>query len=103
MSKEFSRAFYASSAWKNTRKAYASSVGNLCERCFRSGRYTPGVIVHHIEHLTPENITNPDVTLNWSNLELLCRDCHKEIHESEMHRRAPRRYHVDKNGRVISV
>ena len=103
MSKEFARAFYDSPAWRHTRRAYASSVGNLCERCLRSGRYVPGVIVHHINHLTPENITNPDIALDWSNLELVCRDCHAEIHEAETHRRAPRRYRVDKTGRVVPI
>jgi len=103
MAKDFARAFYDSPAWKRTRRAYASSVGGLCERCLRSGRYVAGVIVHHINHLTPENIQDPDVTLNWNNLELVCRDCHAQIHEDEIRRRAPRRYRVDKFGRVIPI
>lgn len=103
MAKEYARAFYNSPAWKHTRKAYASSVGGLCERCLRSGIYTPGVIVHHIRHLTPENITDPNVALDWSNLELVCRDCHAAIHDAEINHRAPRRYRVDDFGRVVSV
>jgi 5-methylcytosine-specific restriction endonuclease McrA len=103
MAKDFARAFYDSPAWKRTRRAYASSVGGLCERCIRSGLYTPGVIVHHINHLTPENINNPDIALGWSNLELVCRECHAEIHEADIKRRAPRRYCVDKTGRVVPI
>lgn len=32
----------------------------------------PGAIVHHKEHLTPQNINDPDITLSEDNLELLC-------------------------------
>ena len=103
MSKEFARAFYDSTAWRQTRKAYASSVGGLCERCLRSGRYVAGEIVHHINHLTQENINDPDISLDWSNLELVCRECHAEIHEADIKRRAPRRYCVDKTGRVVPI
>ena len=91
MAKEFARAFYNSPAWKHTRKAYAASVGGLCERCLRSGVYTPGVIVHHIRHLTPENITDPKIALNPDNLISLCRKCHYERHNTE----SKKRYTID--------
>lgn len=100
MSKPFAREFYDSIAWKRTRQAYASSVGRLCERCLRAGRYVPGDIVHHINPLTPENIGDPGVTLAWSNLELVCRDCHAEIHDAVINKRAPKRWTVDEFGRV---
>ncbi len=101
MSKEFARAFYDSTAWRQTRKAYASSVGGLCERCLRSGRYVPGVIVHHIKHLDDSSYGDPKIALDWSNLELLCRECHNEIHKRG--RALPRRYCVDSAGRVVSI
>ena len=103
MSKEFARAFYDSIAWKRTRKAYAASVGGLCERCLRAGRYVPGVIVHHINPLTPANITDETVALAWGNLELVCRDCHAEIHDAEINKRVPKRYRIDEIGRVIPL
>lgn len=101
MAKEFARAFYDSTAWRQTRKAYASSVGGLCERCLRSGRYVPGVIVHHIKHLDDSSYGDPKISLDWNNLELLCRECHNEIHKRG--RALPRRYRVDSVGRVVSV
>ncbi len=101
MAKDFARAFYDSPAWKRTRRAYASSVGGLCERCLRSGRYVAGVIVHHIVHLDDSNYGNPDISLNWNNLELLCRECHNEVHKRG--RVLPRRYRVDSAGHVISI
>lgn len=94
--KPYATAFYSSKAWKDTRTAYAKSKGNLCEICLSKGLYKPGVIVHHKVHLTPENIKDPSVTLNWSNLQLVCRDCHANIHDSRK-----RRYKIDEYGRVI--
>lgn len=93
--REFAEMFYNSPAWKETRKAYARSKAGLCERCLAQGIYKPGVIVHHKRHLSPDNINDPNITLSWSNLELLCRDCH-----GEQHRTVPRRYRVDDMGRI---
>ena len=79
--KEYAKKFYSSKAWKNCREAYKASRGGLCERCLAKGLYNPGVIVHHKIYLTPENIGNPNITLQWENLELVCRQCHDEEHE----------------------
>lgn len=80
MAKEWARAFYDSAAWEETRAAYIRSVGGLCEECRRQGRITPGRIVHHKQHLTPETIRDPAVSLSFLNLELLCIDCHNAVH-----------------------
>jgi len=90
--------FYKSKQWKDCRAAYAKSKGNLCERCYKKGLIVPGIIVHHKTHITPDNIGNPDITLNWSNLELVCRDCHAQIHAKNT-----KRYKLDELGRVIFV
>ena len=92
--REFSEKLYKSKVWQHTRKAYASSVGGLCEECLRHGLYRAGEIVHHKQPLTPENINNPAITLSWDNLELLCRDCHGKAHG------ITKRYKVDEMGRV---
>ena len=102
MSKAFARDFYDSIAWKRTRRAYASAKGGLCERCLRAGRYVAGEIVHHRTPLTPANIGNPRVALDWNNLELVCRECHAQIHDAETNKRKPKRYYVDDFGRVIT-
>lgn len=96
--KEFAKSFYCSKAWKETRKAYAKSKGGMCERCLKKGLYVPGVIVHHKFYLTPDNINDPAVTLNWNNLELLCME-----HHAEEHRGVIRRYMVDEQGRVVAL
>ncbi|WML38694.1 HNH endonuclease [Neobacillus sp. OS1-2] len=75
--KDYAKKFYKSKAWKKCRTSYFASKYGLCERC--AG---PGKIVHHVKYITPENITDPNITLNHGNLELLCQDCHnKEHHE----------------------
>lgn len=89
----FARQLYSSKAWQHTRNAYRKYRGGLCENCLRHGRYTAGQIVHHKVWLTPENINDESVTLNFDNLELLCRECHAAVHED-------RRWSVDEFGRV---
>lgn len=84
MAREFAKAFYRSNAWRKTRAAYIKSVDGLCERCLKKGQYVPGWIVHHKRYLTIYNIDNPNVSLNWDNLEYVCQDCHnKEHHQKE--------------------
>ena len=90
--REFAKLFYTSEAWAKNRKAYAKSVGGLCERCLTKGLYTPGKVVHHKIHLSPDNITDPNITMGWDNLQLLCQDCHAAVHRRE------KRWHFDKDG-----
>ena len=93
---EFADAFYKSWPWKRCRASYLASVGNLCERCLKAGLIVPADQVHHKTKLTPENLNDPSVTLNWDNLMALCSDCHHEIH-AKVHER---RYRIDEEGHV---
>ena len=98
MAKEFARPFYKSYAWRTCKSGYAASKNYLCERCLAAGKYIPGKIVHHKIPLTPDNIDDPNITLNWGNLELLCQDCHNKEHLSNGQQK---RYSVDENGKII--
>ena len=80
MAKAWAKAFYKSKAWQDCRSAYISSVHGLCERCLAKGEYVPGYIVHHKNHLTPTNISDPYVSLNADNLEYVCKHCHDLEH-----------------------
>lgn len=93
--KDFARTFYSSKAWQHTRDAYRKSKRNLCEICLAKGLITPAEIVHHKIELTPENVNDPDITLDWNNLQCVCRECHANIHA-----RSGRRWKVDELGRV---
>lgn len=88
--------FYKTKAWQKCRDAFARSKGGLCERCLKRGLYVPGEIVHHKIHLGPDNVYNPEILLSWDNLELLCRKCHGEEHDS-----GKRRYKIDPFGKII--
>lgn len=99
MARDFSRAFYNSSAWRACRESYWRQAGGLCEDCLKNGRITKGEEVHHITELSLDNIGNPAVTLNPDNLVLLCHDCHMKRHA-----KTQRRYMVDQvSGAVISL
>lgn len=77
--REFARGFYLSKEWRRTRAYIVARDHGLCVKCGR-----PGEIVHHKEHLTPENINTPEIALGENNLELLCRDCHAIAHVSDL-------------------
>lgn len=92
--KRFSDAFYVSAAWRKCREDYINSVGGICEKCLERGLIVPGDEVHHKIALTPQNISNPSISLCWDNLQLLCEKCHKTIKNPE------RRWTVDEYGHV---
>jgi 5-methylcytosine-specific restriction endonuclease McrA len=93
---DYAKAFYKSQTWQRTRAAYVAYRRGLCEVCLSKGIYKPGVIVHHKQHITPNNINDPTITLSFDNLQLLCRDCHAAAHANRQ-----TRYKFDELGRVI--
>ena len=114
MAKPYAKQFYSSKAWQTCRNEYAKKVGLLCENCLKQGIYRPGVIVHHKIEIDPITIEKPEIALNFDNLELLCRECHAQIHDmsggrwakvNQVKREkklAQNRYFVDENGRVTA-
>ena len=93
---EFAKRFYKSKAWQRVRDKVWRRDKGLCQWCLWKGIIREGVEVHHIIELTPENITNAEISLNPDNLILLCRDCHGSTRKN-----TPERYTVDELGRVI--
>lgn len=83
--------FYKSKVWVKNSKAYVLSKQCICEECGRAV-YCDGIsaylpkekrlryIVHHKKELSETNYTNDEISLDWSNLKLLCIDCHNRIH-----------------------
>ena len=96
MAKDFAKAFYNSAAWIKTSKAYAASRFYVCEGCGRPAKH---YVVHHKKHLTPSNIGDPYTTLNWDNLQLLCQECHNQLHKSK----PDRKIFFDSSGQVVGV
>ncbi len=96
MAKEFSKKFYNSSSWKKTRTAFFNHKFGLCELCNKVGEE-----VHHKIPITPQNICNSEITLNWDNLQLLCRSCHELIEEKA--RALKEGLFFDENGQIMEV
>ena len=101
MAKEFAQSFYNSTKWKRCREDYKKYRHYLCERCLAQGLFTPGEIVHHKIRLDPHTIQDESITLNFDNLELLCREHHEAEHKSERKKDRGLRYRIDDDGRVI--
>ena len=76
--KPYAKPFYTAQKWRKTQKAYMIQKCYICERCGRTAE-----IVHHKIYITPENINDVNITLNFNNLEALCRTCHQVEHNSE--------------------
>lgn len=97
MARDFAKKFYRSREWKTTRDLVIKTRHGLCERCLKKGRIRTGDTVHHIIELTPENINDPRISLALENLQLLCKDCHAEVHRSWG---GSDRYTIDEFGNV---
>ena len=85
--------FYTTQAWRKSRASFLQERGGLCEICLSKGLIEPAVHVHHKIHITPENLNDPRITLDHSNLMALCEECHAEQHRK-------RRWRCDALGRV---
>lgn len=103
MAKEFAKIFYKSPEWRKCRESYIAKRkaidGGMCETCHeRLGYY-----VHHKVLLTPDNITDPMVTLNHDLLEYACKHCHdrKEGHFLDGGERKEKRFLFDESGQPI--
>jgi 5-methylcytosine-specific restriction endonuclease McrA len=75
--------FYKTRAWKTCRKSFLEEKGGLCELCLKKGLIVPAVHVHHKVHLTGDNVNDPRVALDSSNLMALCESCHAEQHRTK--------------------
>ena len=108
MAQEWAASFYHSPAWKKNRANYMkrpldTPLGTvppgMCERCFEMGELVPAKIVHHKIHLTPTNIDDPHITLNYGNFQRLCQDCHADVHSGA----SPLRVTFDEKGRPVKA
>ena len=99
MHEQFANWFYGSQAWKNCRSAYIRQKGFMCERCRKRGLIvSDGLEVHHKIKITPQNIHDARITLNFDNLMCVCKSCHEEIHRGGKEHR----YVVDETGNVTA-
>jgi len=76
MAKEWAKKFYHSRKWLKVRLLCLIRDHYICQECGEAA-----YIVHHIIELSPQNINDPSISLNLSNLESVCHDCHNHIHD----------------------
>lgn len=92
--------FYKTKAWRDCRDSYAKKQGFICEKCKAKGIITVGRFVHHVIPLDRMNVYNPEIALNFDNLELLCAKCHAEEHSS---RSKGIRYKINKKTGAVEI
>jgi 5-methylcytosine-specific restriction endonuclease McrA len=83
--------FYKSISWQVAREIKIRDANGKCERCGGLGEE-----VHHIIRLTVLNVTNPEISLNQENLELLCKKCH-----NSEHKRFSKSQQFDEDGNLV--
>ena len=87
--------FYRSDRWHDARRAVIRRANGRCEKCG-----AVGTEVHHIVHLTNDNVDDPKISINLDNLILLCKECHNKIHGRFEGNRI---YEFDKDGNLVKT
>ena len=70
------REIYQTKRWRLLRLEVQKQAGCLCESCAREGRTRLGSVVHHVRP-----IRSGGDPWDRNNLELVCKECHKDIHD----------------------
>ena len=97
------KAFYRSHKWQDTRNAYFKKARGLCEICLAKGLIKQGEIVHHKVEMNSETIQNEALAYGFDNLQLVCRDCHANIHDmKKKYAGRSKRYKVNEFGEVLT-
>lgn len=77
------RKYYASTIWKNLRRARLHLDGGMCVKCRSRGRVTPATEIDHIRPVSER----PDLVYQIENLRSLCRPCHQAVTRASMNGR----------------
>jgi 5-methylcytosine-specific restriction endonuclease McrA len=96
MSKPYAKAFYKSKQWQAVRREVLRRDLYMCQDC----KVNRAEEVHHIQEITPENIGDPNITLNPNNLTSLCHTCHTKITQGA-NGDIVSGYCFDENGQVV--
>lgn len=102
MAKDFAIDFYHSKKWRAARAAYIQKRilidGGLCEICHDAAGY----IVHHKIKLTAANINDPQIALNDTNFQYVCKKCHDAEHYADFYpKKSPKCCQFDGDGQPI--
>lgn len=103
--------FYNSKLWRTCKNEVWLKQNLLCGICgkpvYVSGisEYIPKEnrrtgIVHHKEHLTDHNVFDDNISINIDNLIGLCKECHEQVHHTDIAKR--NNVEFDENGNLVS-
>ena len=82
MAEPWAAQFYNSHAWRSLRGRLIVERNYTCEECGGNFAFEPSKLIgHHKKPLTPENITDANITLNPENIKIVCKDCHDKEHD----------------------
>lgn len=98
MAKPWAKAFYRTKLWQDARTYALKRDRYLCQRC----KTAPATEVHHKVELTPDNINDPNVSVNPDNLMSLCGSCHKHITQQSKTNQT-RDIYFDANGNPVEI
>lgn len=73
--------FYRSKEWETLRRTIQLERGFVCEMCHKTILRPYDSVCHHVTPLTEDNVNDSTISLNPSNIQLLCHECHNRIHE----------------------
>ncbi len=73
-------AFYCTKAYLDLAQAMKIKSDGECARCHKIFNISD-LRPHHKIELTIENITDTTITLNPANIEVICHDCHNQVHQ----------------------
>lgn len=85
------KTFYNSEEWKQAKQIILDNANGLCQMCGN-----PAEQVHHIKHLTLENVNDYTISLNPDNLIALCIGCHNKQHQRALGNKSHRKEDIEK-------
>ena len=72
--------FYTSDDWKSIRQQLMIEREMICEVCNKLITPAYKAVGHHKVELDMSNVNDPEISLNLSNLMLVCNSCHNSLH-----------------------
>jgi predicted kinase len=80
MAEPFAKRLYDSDEWQNLRMLLIVERGRKCERCGKRVMKAKELQAHHKIELTEKNVNDYTISMNPTNIELICLSCHNAEH-----------------------
>ena len=82
MAESWAARLYNSKAWRDLRRRLIIEAQYKCTICGANHLLDPHHLIgHHQCVLTPNNVNDPAISLNPDNVEIICKQCHDQMHQ----------------------